>query len=186
MIEASDESIIKNVQAGNAEAFGELIARYEPKMRRYASRFLNRSDEIDDMVQDVFIKAYTNIQSFDTSLRFSPWIYRIAHNTFVNELRRKERIGLVFDADTIFPLFSSEETADAETLKNELRQEVETMLSTLPVKYREVMLLHYFHDFSYQEISDILKIPVTTVGVRLRRARQKLQDLHQNLSVSNP
>lgn len=180
MAELSDEKIAVAVQAGDAEAFGELIVRYEAKLKRYARKFLNTNHEIDDLVQDVFIKAYTNIQSFDTKQCFSPWIYRIAHNTFVNELRRKERSGFgIFDADTILPFIAGKETADSSTLENELSEEMSYLVNELPPKYREVIVLHYFESLSYQEISDILKIPVTTVGVRMTRARAKLKELYQ-------
>ena len=181
MKELSDEEIAIKVQTEDVESFGELIARYEAKLKRYASRFLNTKHEIDDLVQDVFIKAYTNIQSFDANQRFSPWIYRIAHNTFVNELKRKERSGFgFFDADTILPLLPSKETADGDTLESEIEAELEILIKKLPTKYREIIILHYFESFSYQEISDVLKIPITTVGVRLTRARAKLKKHYQS------
>ena len=180
MTELSDETIAANVQAGNTEAFGELIDRYEAKLKRYARKFLSSADDIEDLVQDVFIKAYTNLQSFDVALKFSPWIYRIAHNVFVNELRRKGRQGIsVFDADTIFPQLAANETADSESLEAEVKEEIDTFLARLAPKYREAIILHYFESLSYQEISDVLHIPVTTVGVRMTRARRQLRDLYQ-------
>ena len=181
MAELSDEGIAAAVQTGDAEAFGELIERYEAKLKRYAHKFLNTNHEIEDLVQDVFIKSYTNIQSFDTKQRFSPWIYRIAHNTFVNELKRKDRSGFgLFDADTVFPFLAAPETADSETLQSELSQEMNEHVEKLSSKYREVIVLHYFESLSYQEISDILQIPVTTVGVRMTRARAKLKEYYQS------
>ncbi len=180
MAELSDETVAKAVQSGEIEAFGELIIRYEAKLKRYARKFLNVQYEVDDLVQDVFIKTYTNIQSFDTEKRFSPWIYRIAHNTFVNELKRKERTGFgFFDTDTILPLLPAKETSDSESLQAELSKEMNECLDQLPHKYREVIILHYFETQSYLEISDILQIPVTTVGVRMMRAREKLKELYQ-------
>lgn len=176
MEELSDEKIAGAVQAGDAEAFGVLIERYEAKLKRYARKFLNYQEEIEDLVQDVFIKSYTNIQSFDMDQRFSPWIYRIAHNTFVNELKRKKRGSFVFfDADTILPQLPAKETADSEALDSELRAELDSLLTELSVKYREIIVLYYFEELSYQEISEVLKIPVTTVGVRMSRARKKLR-----------
>ena len=86
---SSDEELVALVQRGESEQFGILMTRYEEKLTRYGSRFLSQGYEIRDIVQDVFTKAYQDIQSFDTSKRFSPWIYRIAHNAFANELRRK-------------------------------------------------------------------------------------------------
>ena len=177
MQDATDEQIAQAVQEGDVDAFGELMSRYEEKLKRYARKFLSRQEDIEDLVQDVFIKAYEHIQSFDTDQRFSPWIYRIAHNTFVNELKRKSRFGFgVFDPDVVLPLVPGKETADGETLRAELKEEVEAHLDSLPEKYREVMILFYFEELSYAEISDVLQIPVTTVGVRMNRARAKLSE----------
>ncbi|MFN3188419.1 MAG: RNA polymerase sigma factor [Candidatus Paceibacteria bacterium] len=178
---ASDEEIATVVQAGDSELFGELISRYEDKLKRYARRFLAREEEVEDLVQDVFIKAYTNIQSFNTQLRFSPWIYRVAHNTFVNELKRKERYGTtIFDADAMFAFLPAREKADTNTLADDDKNMISESLSTLSPKLREVLVLHYFEDLSYKEIADVLQIPVTTVGVRITRARNKLQQVLNN------
>lgn len=179
MTTLSDEQIAQLVQAGDAEQFGELIERYEAKLKRYARKFLNYQDEIEDLVQDVFIKAYTNIQSFDSDQRFSPWIYRVAHNTFVNELKRKKRLGFsVFDVDTFLPQLPAKETTDSEAITTELREELDNLLIELPDKYREVLVLYYFEELSYQEISEVLQIPVTTVGVRMNRGRKKLKSCY--------
>lgn len=176
----TDEHIASLVQAGDTDAFGILIERYETKLKRYARKFLNTNHEIDDLVQDVFIKSYINIQSFDTNRRFSPWIYRIAHNTFVNGLKYKLHSSFdIFDADTILPFIAAQETADSDTLDKELSEEMGNLINQLSIKDREIIVLHYFESLSYQEINDILKIPITTVGVRLTRARAKLKKLYQ-------
>lgn len=178
----SDEEIAKAVQEGDGELFGELIFRYEEKLKRYARRFLVREEDVEDLVQDVFIKAYTNIQSFNLGLRFSPWIYRIAHNTFVNELKRKERYGsTIFDADTIFAFLPAKERADTNSLREDDKMIVSDSLSTLSPKLREVLVLHYFENLSYKEIAEVLQIPTTTVGVRVKRAKEKLQN-----TISHP
>lgn len=176
----SDEAVARSVQQGNIDAFGILVDRYEAKLKRYGRKFLARPEDIEDIVQDVFIKSYEHIQSFNTTMRFSPWIYRIAHNTFVNELKRKSKYGLsVLDPDVILPLISAEETADSDTLDAELRGEVSMLVDSLPAKYREVVVLHNLEGLSYQEISDILQISITTVGVRMTRARTKLKALYK-------
>lgn len=181
----SDESIAQAVCLGDTDAFAELVNRYEPKLRRYARRFLARDDAIDDLVQDVFIKVYTNLQSFNTTQRFSPWVYRIAHNTFVNEIRRQQRWQFDwFAADTVLPQLSAPETSDAETLATELNEEVASVLRELPPKYREVIVLYYFESLTYQEIADVLKIPPATVGARLSRGRTKLKQLCEERNIA--
>src|ERR1700727_2292342 len=91
MPEQTDEEIAVLVQNGDAEAFRVIMERYEPKMTRYAKRFLFGADDAKDLLQEVFIKTYVNIKSFDPERRFSPWIYRIAHNEFVNALKKKKK-----------------------------------------------------------------------------------------------
>ena len=87
--EQEDEIIAALVQSGQSVLFGVLVKRYEEKMRRYARKFLSNDDDKKDIVQEIFIKAYINIKSFDTKRKFSSWLYRIAHNELVNNLKKK-------------------------------------------------------------------------------------------------
>ena len=176
--EKNDEEIAIQVQKGDIESFSVLVERYESKMVRYARRFFFEGDEGKDLVQDVFIKAYVNIQSFDASRRFSPWIYRIAHNEFVNNIkkRQKERENIsVFDFDVLFPHLVAKETADDGFNKTEIKRMLEHSLDTLNAKYKDPLVLYYFEDMDYREIADVLRIPISTVGVRLQRGRAMLK-----------
>lgn len=175
----TDEAIAARVQQGDREAFATLVERYEEKLARYGKRFLSDQDDIRDVLQDVFVSAYTNIQSYQPARRFSPWVYRIAHNAFVNELRRKSKYTLVqFDIDTLFPHPISPHTPDAWTQEKWTETALQTCLSELPPKLREPIILSYFDEFSYEEISEILHIPTSTVGVRLHRGRQLLKEVY--------
>jgi len=170
-----DEDIARQVQQGDVEAFGILMNRYEPKLTRYGRKFLADEEHITDLVQDVFIKTYTNIQQFDASRRFSPWIYRVAHNVFVNALVKRGRERLVpFDLDTLLPHLSAKETADEATHRDELRSMLDDCLGQISSKYREILVLYYFEELEYKEIAEVLHIPIATVGVRLQRARKEL------------
>jgi RNA polymerase sigma factor (sigma-70 family) len=179
MTEETDEQIAMRVQQGESERFGELIGRYQQKLLRYAGKFLFSAEDGADVVQDVFIKAYENIQSFDPSRRFSPWIYRIAHNEFVNALKKRKasRTIFTFDVDTLVPHLAASDTADSAALERDLRQMLDAHLRELDAKYREPLVLYYLEGMEYREISDILHIPVSTVGVRLARARAMLRRL---------
>ncbi len=180
--ERKDEEIAAEVQKGDVEAFQTLVERYDQKMSRYARRFLFDSDEAKDLVQEVFIKAYVNIRGFDVYRRFSPWIYRIAHNEFVNALkkRKKERANVsLFDFDVLFPhvKLTAKETADGDFNQHELKKVLEASLDKIPPKYKEPLILYYFEEMDYKEIADVLRIPVSTVGVRLQRGKVMLKKL---------
>lgn len=179
MPEMTDEEIALRVQAGEQDAYGDLISRYEAKLMRYARKFLSDKEDATDIVQDIFIKAYENIQSFDATRRFSPWIYRIAHNEFVNALKKKatRRIVFAIDMDTLFPHLASTETADSVALERDMRETLEKHLEGVSMKYREPLVLYYLESLDYKEISEILQIPVSTVGVRLARGRASLQKI---------
>ena len=171
----SDEQVAARVQAGEKDAFGILVDRYEQKITRYADRFLYDYEDRRDAVQDVFVRAYENIRSFRTSERFSPWLYRVAHNVFVNIIRKKGREKVSFvDLDTLFPAGIPDETDAA---SDDLSEEVAQHLSKLDAKYREVLVLFYFEHNTYEEIASILQIPKATVGVRLARARAALKGI---------
>lgn len=178
MPDISDEEIVYKVQKGDIESFGLLIDRFQSRLLRYGHRFLSSDDDITDLVQEVFIKVYTNIQSFNTNMKFSPWIYRIAHNEFVNRIKKSKIKPLIFfDSDEMFPHPEAQETADGESYDRELREEMDKRLREIDPKYREVLVLYYFEDMDYDEISEILHVPVSTIGVRLRRGRDQLKKI---------
>ncbi|HVS79450.1 MAG TPA: RNA polymerase sigma factor [Candidatus Paceibacterota bacterium] len=180
--ELSDEDLVSLIRQGDKEKFGILMARYEEKLFRYARRFLSKNEHIEDMVQEVFVKAYTNLQSFDLSQKFSSWIYRIAHNTFVNELRRQSRTPIsFFDFDTLVGYSGSDSTAEEEFEREELKKMIDKSLSLLKPQAREAIILHYLEDLSYREIADILHVPIGTVGVRLKRAKDALRREYEKL-----
>ena len=177
-IENTDEALAERVKKGDKEAFGEIVKRYEDKLIRYARKFMSDRQDINDLIQEVFIKAYVNILSFDSSRKFSPWIYRIAHNEFVNAIKKKitQKIFSV-DFDVFFPHLESHEKADKQTEDFLNEQILDKYLNTLDQKHREPLVLYFYEEMDYKEIADILQIPTSTVGVRISRAKEKLKDL---------
>ena len=174
----TDEDIVRRVQQGDGESFGLIVERYAGKLGRYARKFLLGPEDSQDLVQEVFIKAYRNIKSFDADRRFSPWIYRIAHNEFVNagKKRWKEKI-FSFDFDTLFPHPMAREAADAGVEAREAREMLDECMGMLDAKYREPLVLFYFEGMDYREIADIMRIPVSSVGVRMARGRDRLKKI---------
>lgn len=182
MTDQTDESIAAEVQNGNVHVFGILVERYETKLARYAKRFLFDYEDAEDVLQDVFIKAYTNIQGFDITRSFNSWIYRIAHNEFINAIKKRGREPLsFFDPDTLFPHPTAPHQADHEVQAEELKVMLDECLNKLDAKYREPLILYYYEDMDYQAIADIMHIPSSTVGIRLKRGKESLQDVYHKL-----
>lgn len=181
----SDEELAARVQAGDHDAFAVLLERYEIKLLRYGKKFLSNPQDIEDLVQDVFLSAYKNIQSFDRSQKFSPWIYRIAHNRFVDQLKKISRTPILyFDFDTLFVHPIHDEQAESEREQREMRDMIETGLGRVPEKYREILILHYLEDLKYKDISEILRVPIGTVAVRLKRAKDALREVYKKMNLN--
>jgi RNA polymerase sigma-70 factor (ECF subfamily) len=173
----TDEQLVIRVQSGQDEAFGELMDRYTEKLSRYGKRFLSQSEYIEDIVQDVFIKTYQNINSFDTKRKFSPWIYRIAHNAFVNALRKKSTEPvLMFDFDALVSHTIVDDPEERRKEDEEMGVLLKKGIENLTPAYREIITLFYFENLSYEEISEVLEIPIGTVGIRLSRAKRSLRE----------
>lgn len=172
----TDEAIASAVQDGDAAAFGTLMERYGPRMQRYARRFLFGYEDAEDQVQEVFLKAYANIRSFDPERKFSSWLYRIAHNEFINAIKKRGREPVSFlDPDLLFPQPIAKERTDSDANAREMRELLEGGLDALDPKYREPLVLFYYEELDYREIAEILRIPVATVGVRLNRGRAAMK-----------
>ena len=180
----TDEQVAALVQDGDKESFGILMERYQEKLSRYGRKFLSSRENIEDIVQDVFMNTYRNIKSFDPSLKFSSWIYRIAHNAFVNSLKKNQKSPMTFfDFDTLLshPVYENPEERVRE--QEEIKREIEGTLEKLSPKYKEILILHYLEELSYKEISDILEIPVGTVGVRVKRGKDAMRAILEKESI---
>ena len=176
--EFTDEQLAGKVQKGDAQAFNILLERYRQKILRYGNKFLLQPGDIEDVTQDIFLKAYQNIKSFDVERRFSPWIYRIAHNEFINLGKKRKGEPLdFFDFDTFFPHPQSPDTSEKDFDQQQVKTELNTFLDQLSVKYREPLVLYYIEGLDYKDIAEVLRVPVGAVGVRLNRAKKKLQEL---------
>ena len=179
----TDEELAALVQKKDEAAFALIMERYTGKLLRYGNRLLPKENNVGDIVQDVFVTVYQNIQDFDSTRKFSPWIYRIAHNAFIDTVRKKNREPIyLFDFDKVIPHPVYEDPLIREKEDEETRVLLKKGLEGLSSSYREVIDLYYFENFSYKEISDILHIPVGTVGIRLSRARDALK---KNLPKQN-
>ncbi len=178
---ASDAEVVTRTLV-DTSAFGLLVTRYEAKLARYIRRLgVQNPDDQQDVLQDIFIKVYKNLNAFDTSLSFSSWIYRIAHNEAVS-FYRKKRVrpegNLILDSEDILQ-FQPHFADSAETLFDASlgAEAVNAALQDLEPKYRDPIILRYFEYKEYDEISDILKIPIGSVGTLIHRGKKRLQEL---------
>ncbi len=183
----TDEEIVHLIQSGKVKFLDILIDRYEKKMMRYARKFLIDYENIKDIVQDIFLKVYENIQSFDIKRKFSSWLYRIAHNELVNALKKTKRNPLslsLFDPDIFFPHNLRDNSLVQHINNQDMRNMIDKCLDNLEPKYREPLILYYFEELSYQEIADIIQIPTSTVGIRLKRAKEKMKSIYKKLGYN--
>jgi RNA polymerase sigma-70 factor (ECF subfamily) len=182
----TDEIYAARAQQGDKESFGVLVDRYQEKLLRYGRKFLSAHEDIEDIVQEIFVNAYQNLKSFDATQRFSPWIYRIAHNAFVDTLRKKTRSPFVsMDFDTLVSHAVIDESAERERNRKEIKSMINQGLDRLPPKYREIIIFYYLEELSYKEIADILRVPMGTVSVRIKRAKAELRSVLQTMNMSH-
>jgi len=177
----SDEELVRRTLADKG-VFGQLIDRYEAKLTRYITRLGVRDhDDQLDVLQEIFLKVYRNLNDFDQSLKFSSWVYRIAHNEAVSWYRKRNvrpEGHLVSEGDDIVTLLSTKEDAPDVTFDKAVNAEqVNLALGQIDEKYREVIILRFFEHKEYEEISDILKIPVGSVGTLLHRGKKQLANV---------
>jgi RNA polymerase sigma-70 factor (ECF subfamily) len=172
----SDETIVEQVRSIDQERYVLLVDRYQHKLLRYAQSLLHDEHRAADVVQESFIKAFINLQGFDTQKKFSNWIYRIVHNEAMNSIKKYQKeVPLPENFE-----FASSEDIEANFEQQELEAAVRTHLKKLPLIYAEPLALRYLEEKSYEEISDILHLPPGTVATRINRAKTLMKHLCQN------
>lgn len=164
--------------------FVTLVSRYKRRLFDYLKFFCRLSDDdVEDILQSVFIKIYYNLNDFDGDLKFSSWAYRIAHNEAVSFLRKKKKTTDIA-CDFIENLPHSSDLAEELDLALE-QKNVLQVLCLMDEKYREVLLLKYFEQKDYKEISDILRKPMGTVATLINRAKKQFKDKYQTYAGKN-
>jgi RNA polymerase sigma-70 factor (ECF subfamily) len=171
----SDEEIVEKVRSENNDIYSIIIDRYQDKLLRYALNLVRDSDKASHIVQDSLVKAYINLNGFNTKKKFSSWIYRIVHNEAMNDIKKyKKEVKMPEDFD-----INSEQDLEREFEEKELMVYIEKCLGAIPLMYTEPLSLYYLEDKSYQEISEILKIPIRTVATRISRAKKLMKHICQ-------
>lgn len=177
----TDERLIGDYLAGEAGSFELLVRRHAQEVHQFVFRFLGDSVAAEDVAQETFLQVHRSAGSFDLSRRFKPWLFTIAANKARDYLRRRSRRREVsFEAQVgpeseggqrFIDLLSGDDVLpDEDLLLEEKRRLVRLVMDTMPAKFSEVLILAYYHRFSYKEIAEIVGIPLGTVKSRLHAA----------------
>ena len=166
--------------SGREDGFEELVRRYQRPIVAYVYRMVGDYEAALDLTQEVFIKVYNSLARYRSEFKFSTWIYKIAHNSAVDHLRRQggreQALAREFDGEQYdLPLESRRLSPEQESERAERREEIERVVSELPAAYRELVVLRHSHDLSYDEIADVTGLPLGTVKNRLFRAREVMR-----------
>jgi len=180
----SDEKMINRCQQGDLSAFDEIVYRYKIPLFNFIYRFLNDYETAEELTQEVFIKIYKNISKFKPEISsFRTWMYKIASNLCKNELRDRvrrpvteNRINSIDVDDQIEQIQDNTSNLDTQLEQKELQEILNLAISSLPEKYRIVIILRDIENMPYEEIAKIIGKPDGTVKSRLNRARLMLKD----------
>jgi RNA polymerase sigma-70 factor (ECF subfamily) len=177
----TDQQLVERVQRGDKRAFDLLVLKYQHKIFGLVSRYLRDSDEIQDVAQEAFIKAYRALPRFRGDSAFYTWLYRIAINTAKNHLMSKSRRPPTSDIDVEDAQYFDGDSPlrDIENPENalygeELKQVVNQAMNKLPEDLRTAVTLREFEGLSYEDIADVMECPVGTVRSRIFRAREAI------------
>ena len=174
-----DEKLVKK-SLKDIKYFACLFERYEKKLVRYILRISSFSEEeANDVLQEIFLKIWKNLNRFDNSLKFSSWAYRIAHNTTVSEWKKSKSYGKdqqIKINDELFQNLPSRIDLTKEFQKENNNKEIRKILNVLPKKYSDVLVLKFLEEKNYNEISDILKKSPGTIATLIHRAKKAFRD----------
>lgn len=177
-LEVTDEELV-SLSVQKKEYFAILMERYTARLFRYVTRISGvTKEEAEDIVQEVWIKIYLNLNDFDTTLKFSSWAYRIAHHQTISAHRKHQARpeGNRIDVeDSVLHQIASDEDIVRDLDKEALSQTLRTALGKLDERSRNILVLKYFEDKDYVEIADILEEPMGTVATHIYRAKKKLR-----------
>jgi len=183
----TDNSLVKDFIAGNDAAFTQLVTKYKDSITNYINMMVGDYDIALDLSQETFLRVYQNISRYSNIYQFSTWLYRIATNLAIDEMRYRKRRGQVFyrniwgnqpnkDKDAPeFELKDAKRSPRDEMLRKESRRVLEDAIRSLPKKYRTAFIMKEIQELPYEEISIILNCSPGTIKSRLHRARELLQ-----------
>lgn len=192
--ELTDQEVIARALEGREAAYRELIGRYERPVFSLIYRLVRDRERAEDLAQDTFIKVLNHLERYDPTYKFSSWIFKIAHNTALDHLRRKNPVTLSLDgsphartaaeveATTLTPA-SGDENPEEYTASKELGAEIERAIGLLRPEYRTAIVLCHVEGRPYEEIAQIMDVPLGTVKTFIHRARKELMKELEHLRI---
>jgi RNA polymerase sigma-70 factor (ECF subfamily) len=182
-----DAQIVKQVLKGKGEMFGLLLERYQKPIFNFIYRFYGNYDLAQELTQETFLRCYQFLKSYDPKRKFSTWLYTVAKNLCIDELKKRKSAHEVPLDDALAvlerkePDGSPERNQQVQCIRKEEDFRLLEALQELPSASRTVLLLHYFQGLSYQEIGEALSLPVSTVKIRIFRAKKALLDIWKEM-----
>ena len=176
----ADSDLVASAITGLEGGFEELVHRYQRPISVYVYRMIGDYEAALDLTQEIFIKVYGSLSRYRPEFKFSTWIYRIAHNTAIDHLRRssvrEHSLSSGAEGDHYdLPIKSSRLSPEQESEREERRLEIELVVRSLPTAYRELIVLRHSQDLTYEEIVEVTGLPLGTVKNRLFRAREMMR-----------
>lgn len=187
--EGKSDTELVELALKNQKYFLYLMKRYEAQLMRYIRRISNSSHEdAEDILQEVFVKVFENLNDFDTKLKFSSWVYRITHNHVISSYRKakaRPQYNSIELSDEIANKLAANLDIEQEVDAKFIRDNIDKVLEKLDLKYREALVLRYLDEKDYNEISDILKKPIGTIASLVNRGKQKFRETldEQNINI---
>ena len=175
----TDEELISRFQNGEEQAYIELVNRYRDRLMSFIYRFVNDQVAAEDIVQDTLVKLYTHKDYYRNIAKFSTWIYTIARNLANTELRKKKRRKTTYlsqlSKERQFEIPAIQDDVD-QSLQNEfINDRIQSAINNLPEHFKVVIILRDIQELSYEDISNIVEVPLGTIKSRINRARIQLQ-----------
>lgn len=182
-----DAQIVRQVLRGRREAFGVLLERYQRPIFNFVYRFYGNYDLAQELTQETFLRAYQFLKSYDPKRKFSTWLYTVAKNLCIDELKKRRAANEISIEDAL-PAVEAKGAERAQDRNQQvvcIRREEDfrllEALQELPAAARTVLLLHYFQGLSYQEVGEALALPLSTVKIRIFRAKKALLQVWRQL-----
>ena len=174
-IVADDQHLVSLALEGDHTAFKYLFNRYREAIRQLLVQRAGSESDADDLLQETFIKVYLHLDRYKTDYTFGQWVYTIARNTFIDYVRRHQE-DLSIDERFSSPP-SSAPTPEESVIRLQQRAQIEHYLDRLTPRYRQLITMRFFEEYSYEEIAEKLALPMGTVKTQIHRARERMCDL---------